>query len=401
MAKSPAVIDDGGYDSTERVSMVGTSQSLAPRQYDGTQVKAFRFEVSGKYTLEFLGEAGVPKAYRGAVRLRAYGASNEARLENIRAAAKAAGLEPLLEKPDSAFTQKVVAQAVLRHKNAPVADALLLKLGAASLDDVKQSALANGADEDRLARAKLVEVFPGHAAVLDPLLGEEYASYGVKGVFVGVREVESVARILKSDGLMSYTERVGRGLFRPGASNAADEASGGARAAFARAVTPSAMKIGAHIGASYGAGAVQLLSTGAPMRRLLSRTDWYGYQSDMYGVSIREDEAAQESVLMGSARNGAYSKRPVGKALVDAINGSGGSVFSVSNELCFDSGIGNVWTHAIVPSPQARAGLIATLEKVGIHDLNGLPFDKAILVAQTWAQVRDGLVAQGIQDWTS
>lgn len=97
-------------------------------------------------------------------------------------------------------------------------------------------------------------------------------------------------------------------------------------------------------------------------------------------------------------------KIDVGKALVGAINGpqpgSASTNFGTGAELCFDTGVGNVWTHAIVPDHQGRAALIATLEKVGVKDLNGRPFSEAI-VAQTWQKVRDRLVSQGLGDWSS
>jgi hypothetical protein len=407
IAKDPAVIDDAGYDRAARVSLVGSTQPLAPKGYGSSNpTTAFRFEKPGAYVLEYLGEQEVPKAYRGAIRLRAYGASNEERIENIKSAVAAIGLEPLLKPPDPTFTKKVVAHAVLRHASATVADDVLGRLAELPLSEILQKAASVGTSAARIEGAAVKEVFPGHVAVIDPLLGDEYAKHGVKGVFVGIRDFESVARILRSDGLMAYAERTGRGYFRPGSSNQQDELSGGARAAFARAVTPRAYETDSLLQHSYAAGKVQLLTTGPAMRRLLSRTDWYGFPSDNFGVTITQAEASAESALANHSRSAAYSRRPVGRALVDAINGNDKPSspyaipsFQANNELCFDSGVGNVWTHAIVSDVYSRDALIATLQSVGIKDLNGLPFEKAIIVAQSWKQVRAQLLTQGVSDW--
>ena len=41
---------------------------------------------------------------------------------------------------------------------------------------------------------------------------------------------------------------------------------------------------------TYGSGVVQLLSTGAPMRAQLSRTDWHAFPEDRFGVCIARSQ---------------------------------------------------------------------------------------------------------------
>lgn len=399
VAKQPAVIDDAGFDLAQGTSLLGNSTPLAPLQYDATPTKAFRFELPGKYCLEFLGREGVSKAYRDIVRVRVYGASNTERLANLKAALEGPRLTALLEPPSTEYTEKVILQGLLRHRSPQLSDELLERLATTPVEELRTAALAQGLDVARISRARLTEVFPGHNAVVDPGLGQDYLDAGIKGLFVGLREAAAVARILKSDGLMSYTERTNRGTFRPGASNSADERSGGARFAFSRAITAGAYSKPVSIGSSYGAGVAQLLSVGDRLKHVLSRTDWFGYPSDLYGATLTAGEIAAEPALNLSSpgKQGAYSKRLAGKALVDAIDNKGS--FSVGNELCFDSGLGNVWTHVVVPTEQAKADLIKLLESVGIPDFNGRPFQEAVLVATQWTAVRDQLAKQGITDW--
>jgi hypothetical protein len=402
--KVPIFVDDAGYDSVERISLVGNPKPLVVPDVGGqAPTKAFRLEEPGAYVLEFLGEKDVPKAYRGAVRLRAYGATSEERLEQVSKAAKRIRLEGLLAPADPAFSRKVIAQSVMSHVNPQAADAVLAKLGSLSVEEVEAKAAGVGITGERLREAQIKEVFPGHAAVVDPQLGDLYAEAGVKGVFVGVREIASVPLILASDGLMSYAERTSRGLFRQGASNRNDELSGGARSAFTRAVTPRAFKGSGQIQHSYGAGRVQLLSTGTGLRHLLSRADWYGYPADLYGVKIAADEVQTDPALANHSRGGAYSNRLAGRALVEAIEGGPSghqfAQFQHQNELCFECGVANVWTHAVVQDEGAKAALIKALTDAGFQDFNGRPFDQAIVVATRWAEVRNSLVAQGVSDW--
>ena len=61
--------------------------------------------------------------------------------------------------------------------------------------------------------------------------------------------------------------------------------SGGAEFAFLRMLTKGASTFKWPIRDTYGSGVVQLLSTGAPMRAQLSRTDWHAFPEDRVPVS--------------------------------------------------------------------------------------------------------------------
>ncbi len=368
---------------------------------DSGNVMTNKVEVPGKYTVEFLPTGSASQAYRDRLRVRVFGATDAERKTNFDAATKALGLEPLFADADATQIEKTKRLELL-HVVAPKAEEELgPKLAGLTVDEMNTALSAAGIDAARLAKATVKEVFPGHVTLVDPALGESYQKAGVRGLMVGVGQLDSIARILGSDGLMSTNERYGRGIHRPGASSTSDERTGGSNYAFTRLLTTHAFNNDAPIGNSFAAGQAQLVTTGAPLTELLSRTDWHAYPSDCFGNNVSRSEVTKGLVTSSQAvtyignEQCSYSDRKVVDKLVAAIEATpswGGTTgpstnFAFGNEAMFRSGVrASTFTHAIVQSEDKKAELITLLKAQGISKIGDKSLEQAIVVAQNWKQ---------------
>ncbi|MEW5854342.1 MAG: hypothetical protein AB2A00_36545 [Myxococcota bacterium] len=385
---------DGAYGPTtpNKPGEWGTAKPL----------QAWLFEEKGKYSLEYIPPKENPQAYRDRVRLRVYGATDAERAANLKAALSALGEPDLLADADAVQSQRLLALSALRMVAPERAEALAQELGDITLATLRQELAQAGIDDARLAGMRLEETFPGTMAPVDPVLGEKYAQLGVKTVMVGVRELEFAVKILGSDGLMSSLERYGRGLHKAGASLTSDEASGGAEYAFLRLVTPRAVEAATRISSSFGAGKVQLISTGEQMKQMLSRTDWHAYPNDSFGVTVSRTQAegpAADAIAKAEydKRKSKFTTRPVLEELVAQVNGdkpapgawSGSTTsFQHNNEICFKNGVpAGAFTHAVVADAATREQLVGALKAAGITQVHGVPVENAVLVASTWKDV--------------
>ncbi len=383
--------------SVEKASFKDGAQHLEaegaylPRAITEATTNAHRVEESGKYTVDFIPQKGMSQAYRDRMRIRVFGDSDVERQNNLEAALQKMGLRALIADADPLQSQRFVRLSLLRMVAPGKVEALASRLSELSLSELDAALAEAGVDAERVKNARVEEVFPGHMAVVDPSLGEAYVNLGARAMMVGVKELDTVARVLTSDGLMSTTERYNRGLHRPGASSATDEQSGGAEYAFTRLVTDDVMKGSNDISRSMFSGVAQLLSLGDPLKKLLSRTDWHAYAKDTYGATVAasqvegtDGDAALSSLL---SRYGKYGERPSLKQLLDAIEaGSGG--FASSNEACFGQGVSSgAFTHVAVKDETARQELLGKLKEAGVTALHGAPIEERVIVAKTWNDV--------------
>ncbi|MGA9519964.1 MAG: hypothetical protein WBV82_00790 [Myxococcaceae bacterium] len=402
VAQTAFQIEKADFDG--QATAMEASEAYVPNTGSGwpaQPLKAHRVESERKFVADYVPSTGNPQAYRDRLRIRAFGSNDAERKANLELALSKLGLNELVADADPLQTQRLVRLSMLRMVAPEPAEQLGLRLKDVSLSELDAALAQHGVGPERLAQLKIEEVFPGHMAVVDPSLGKAYAEKGIRALMVGVRSLDSVTRILTSDGLMSSIERYGRGLHRPGASLASDEATGGAEFAFVRMVTPSAMSGAASISNSYAAGMVQLLSVGEPMQAQLSRTDWHAYPFDSFGISIGKWQADSDSALELQYNTYAckFTSRPVLDDLVAQVNGdvsppetwSGGG-FQTANEACFKAGVpARAFTHAVVADEATRALLVQLLEENGLTRIGGKPLEQAVIVAEDWKQVGDQL----------
>ncbi|MBI5498513.1 MAG: hypothetical protein HY904_26160 [Deltaproteobacteria bacterium] len=386
-------------------TVMATDAAYQPQKGYSGALQAHRVDEPGKFTIEYVPPKDNPQAYRDRLRIRVFGKTDAERKANLDSALTRLQNTALVADADKLQNERLLRLSVMRMVDPKRAEELGANLAALDTAALDAELKARGVDEQRMKGVHTEEVFPGQMTPVDPALGEQYAQLGVRAVMVGVREVDFAAKILSSDGLMSSLERYGRGIHKAGASLTADEASGGAEFAFTRMVTPKAVASSASISSSYGAGAVQLLSVGDEMKKLLSRTDWHAYASDSYGVTVSKSQAQDDPLAKSEMdkRQAKFSERPVLGDLVAQINGDkpapgvyGNGSFATSNEACFKSGVAaRAWTHAVVQNDTAKQQLIKALTDQGVTQLGGQPLDKAVLVAQNWKQVSDALAWPG------
>lgn len=384
------------------------SNVLAPEGYIPTfsfngdilnidNIKSCKIEDEGKFTVEYLPRRDIPQVYRNQMRIRIYGGSNVELKNNLVQALDSINLPNLFDKADPMQEKRLKCFSLLRMLSPEKAENLSLKHDHIEIKELENELSDLGVDKERIDNVKFSEVFPGHIAAVDPILGRQYVDSGVSAIMVGIRSIPTIIRVLNGDGLISTIERYSRGIHRPGAALAADEMSGGARSAFGRIITQKAMDIGVEINTSSLSGKLQIISTGDQMKDLISRTDWHAYPVNCYGVTVKKNQAygphADEmSRKIYENQPYRYTHRLVLKELIDKVNSEDENGFNADNEICFKRGIPNrAWTHIIVPDTKTKEDLLDELSQAGINNLGEKAIEETVIIAKSWGEVANAL----------
>lgn len=406
---APYVVERAKFENGATVMEAEGYVPVVSGKYGGSEpLQAHRLEEAGKYSVEYVPPRGNPQAYRSKLRVRVFGATDAERKENLQSALARLTMPELVADADPARSEILRRTSVLRMVAPAQEEAILHGTEPVTLQGVDQALAESAVAPERMGGVRVSEVFPGHIAAVDPVLGKAYDELGVRALMVGVRKTDHVVLILTSDGLMSSAERYGRGIQSAGASLSSDERSGGAEYAFTRLVTQKAIEGGSSISSAFASGEVQLLSTGEEMKQLLSRTDWHAYASDNYGVAVPKYQtegphADEVSKSVYNQYQEKFTERRVLGELVARVNGeqeapgSYGSGYRASNEVMFRSGVpAQAFNYAIVASESLRAEMIEKLKAAGVSTLGGKPVEQAVLVATDWKQVGQqlGIVPQ-------
>lgn len=214
-----------------------------------------------------------------------------------------------------------------------------------------------GIDKERIAALVEKEVYPGYTTFYDAKIVEEIGDK-VNFIFAGVgSSANNVAVMLSesSPGLMSSVERRSNGIFGGGKSVSEDYKTGGADNAFVRLVPKNINK--PYSTDSFAGSGYRFIYD----KKLLGRTDWYAYTGDKYGTT----------------KGAAFEQRNSVREFIDSIFGN----FESDNEIMFRKGIGKEFLSAIhCDSESMKDSLIAALKGKNMHDINGVPIGKFIIV---------------------
>lgn len=264
------------------------------------------------------------------------------------------------------------AQVLLRLSTlAAEAPATAMALVARDVEGLKpaqlEAALAShGVDTspERLAELSINEVYPGYFTVYDPKVAEAAEQAGAAYLYSTADNPERVHGIL-CGGQKSSLTRYGEGILIEGMSSAADFATGGARSVFSRLVTRSAIDRARSQSGSSSAMRFNDWGGERPYklildRRILGRTDWYGFTGDSYGQTKK------------------LSAQHRGVNIVKAID----QRYSPSNEIMFPVGNDPKFIRGVVTATnEQRDELITYLSERGITEIQGRPLAEAIMVS--------------------
>jgi hypothetical protein len=212
-------------------------------------------------------------------------------------------------------------------------------------------------DTGEALRLERQEVFPGYFALVDVGKQKEYAKK--YGDMVPVHEIgtqgvtehgqELLASVLTS-GILSSSERYRRGATYRGLSTEADFDSGGADSVFTR-TTKNGEKF-----YNFGTPNIKLVLN----PEIYERTDWYAYNSDIYGSTRKDDfkKRITPDRLFTSA---------VDDSLID------------NNEQMFRTGIPpDAIDLVLVSSEEVRLVVIDSMKQRGIEEVGGKKIEDLI-----------------------
>jgi len=203
-----------------------------------------------------------------------------------------------------------------------------------------------------LEDTKLVQTAPGHVSLYSKAQATRLKKDGVVGLIHDLSDPDALVHILgdpDGSGLLSSTQRYGRGLFVNGMSTGTDFGTGGADGVFTRVVARGRRHLGLH---SHGARV--LIDADQ-----VGRSDWYFFNFDNFG------------------RAGPAQFRE--RKLVPEIRGTLPRLAS-SNEMVFQHGIPvDALRGVVIPNAQARRRIIQKLRDAGITEVNGKPIEKFIM----------------------
>lgn len=347
---------------------------VSPVTYPGKATQAYHSSTSTTAGVALSWESGADSRVRlltgesaqavsGLVQVCVFEGDDAAQMgARMRAALATTGLEPALAASQEESRALLAQLRVLWQRDPEKAQGFAERPLDPALDGaaVAEALRASGVDPDAAAQLATREVFPGHFTVIDPTQGERYRALGVEYLFAGVRKLESVVAILQGDGLMSTRERYARGMLIPGASSQADLCSGGADYAFTRMVTRDAK--GKALSSAFGAGDYQLVYG----TEVLDRTDWFAYNRDNFGVT-RDLEK--------------FGGRKYGEELVESLKNGAIGGYATSNEVMFQSGIGNQYiSNIFTDSEEKKSALVQALHEAGVLHLGEKTIEEAIQV---------------------
>lgn len=292
----------------------------------------------------------------------------------------------LATTPSAADAKKFYALGFLIKQAASAAEGLLLR----SLDQVPPAKLkgiieAAGIDlsGDRLAKLEFQEVYPGYFTAYDPQLPDRLKDKGARYLYSTLDNPERVFEVLTGGQKASLT-RFQEGKLIQGKSSSSDFGTGGAFSVFTRLVTESVIdqakkkKGQGGGGGYYGTTGFNNWGGSRPYkvilnRRILGRTDWYGYNGDNFGRSTGL-KAANHA-----------------EQLIETINGK----YSGSNELMFP--VGNdpkFFDFVVCETEQQKTSLITYLQERGIYAFNGKPLQDFVRVETSFFEHPDDLTVE-------
>lgn len=271
----------------------------------------------------------------------------------VETALRRAGIEYIKYNPTQEAEQLMKKVRVLWQQNPKLASQFsTMKNKLADIDHYLKMA---GIDPDKAGKLILEEVFDGYSTYMDYEALTGYQKAGLRYVWAGVREGDSVVAMVKSGGMQATKKRMANGFMGNGSSMTSDIRTGGADSVFTRIATNGAYKGGKEYRSSYCGGNYQILMKDSTM----ARTDWYAYTSDCFGD---------------------ISHIPGNNSAIDFVKKMEKSYYA-DNEIMFRNGIRlDEWIGIDTKSDRLKAELINKLQKEGIDTINGVPLDKFIRV---------------------
>lgn len=284
--------------------------------------------------------------------------------DNMRQVFQSVGLDKLTVNPTAA-DELLLKKTRLVWQNAPARMKELQGLNpgaesgkiSAKLDAIiKQEKL----DVSQLSKMKTVEVYPGYTTVVSEGVSDVYKKAGLEHVWTGVRDADSVVKIVKSPGLSSTNSRNFQGMKVTGSSPVRDMETGGSDSVFTRVGVKGTTK---GFDDCYGGHTYRIIIDPKEMER----TDWYAHCGDEYGIS---DGPIMESRLPATD-------------FIKQMNSS----YSSGNEIMFRHGISKDSFIGISCENSAlRADLLKKMKAEGITEINGTPIEKFVRVSQKIAK---------------
>jgi hypothetical protein len=108
-------------------------------------------------------------------------------------------------------------------------------------------------------------------------------------------------------------------------------------------------------------------------KKLLERSDWYGYTDDCFGISSPRE-------VYGIGLGGGWGDRFAPVRLIKAVNESGPGY--QLNEVMFRTGVNNQYLKRIwVFDEGTKKTVINGLREAGFEEFNGLPLDEFVIVS--------------------
>jgi hypothetical protein len=290
------------------------------------------------------------------------------------------------EPPTQEEARPILELGLLAKKDFGAAEKLLSRdVEAIKTEHLEQALAAAGIDPkgDRVKSLRFEEVYPGYFTVIDPSLPDILKEAGARYLYSTSDNPERVWQQLTGGQKASLT-RFQEGMLIQGKSSSSDFGTGGAFSVFTRLVTESVIQKAKTSTDAYaydvkfgdwgGTRPFKLILN----RRILGRTDWYGYNGDNFGRSTGLTEANKSD------------------RLIREVN----THYSASNELMFPVGNDGAYVDFVVcPSEQHKKDLIDFLKSKGIESWNGKPLDKFIRIEVKFFEHPDDMtLPQAIRD---
>lgn len=211
---------------------------------------------------------------------------------------------------------------------------------------------------ERAERLEREEVFPGYSTLVEKGKHREYLEqYGedIRAIHhLHTGGAKSIYRIL-TKGLMCTTERYSRGIIRNGMSSTVDMDTGGADSVFTR-ITNESQRNSMH-------GATVVFKP-----EVFDRTDWYSYNSDMYGST---------DIISFSSR---LSPDTIFSRILNP-----NEYISNTNEQMFRTGIGADYVESISVDPHEYDRVIAELRSMGLEEIDGKSIEEIIVSRKSYS----------------
>ncbi len=309
------------------------------------------------YQMYIDGQTRRYEGWRGYFRVRTPVTGNGAAdAKSIESMLQKLGLNDLTLNPDK-LSEDTLKKARLVWQNAPhranELDGLTGKKMTNKIDSILKEEKINA---KRISKMKPKKVFDGYQTYVEEGILKEYEKAGLKHVWAGVSEAESVSKILQGPGLMANNNRFKSGMKMTGASPVEDFLKGGSDSVFTRiGVKSKERKI--RYQESYLGGNYRIIID----PKVMERTDWYAYDSDNYGSTAAADMASRKSP----------------KEFIKSMTEN----WRASNEIMFRHGIYKEDFIGISANTETqKTQLLNQLKKDKISEINGVPIEDFIRV---------------------